>query len=45
MMGVVVIVSSPGLVTVFLILSLLYIVVPYGARSWTGRQSTADIPA
>lgn len=43
MMGVVVTVSGPGLV--FLVLSLLYIVVPYGARSWIGRQTTADISA
>jgi len=42
-MGVVITVSGPGLV--FLILSLLYIVVPYGARSWIGRQSATDILA
>jgi len=43
MIGVVVIVSGLGLV--FLILSLPYIVVSDGARSWIGRQTTADISA
>lgn len=42
-MGVVVTVS--GLSLVFLILSLPYIIVPYGARSWIGRQTTASISA
>jgi hypothetical protein len=40
----VVTVSGPGLV-VSLILSPLYVVVSYGARSRIGRQTTADILA